>query len=149
MSWNKCKTGLAVVFLCVCINSTLYAQELKKEQIKALKIAYITEALQLDSPTAERLWPVYNKYEQRYLALRGKRKELNAHYSQKKEQKSLTEAEATRILDQLNSINKQLQLLEEQRIEELRRSIGAIRTLALKKAEMEFQKDLVKKISKN
>jgi Skp family chaperone for outer membrane proteins len=35
----------------------------KKEQIKALKIAYITEELQLTSEEASKFWPLFNAYE--------------------------------------------------------------------------------------
>ena len=35
----------------------------KKEKIQALKIAFITQKLELTSDEAQRFWPVYNRYE--------------------------------------------------------------------------------------
>jgi hypothetical protein len=35
----------------------------KRERIQALKIAFITQKLELTSDEAQRFWPVYNRYE--------------------------------------------------------------------------------------
>lgn len=57
------KTGLVLLML-LMISTTLFAQPGKyRERIKALKIAYITEKLNLSSKQAEQFWPVYNEYE--------------------------------------------------------------------------------------
>jgi hypothetical protein len=41
----------------------------KREKIKALKVAYITEQLQLTPEEAQRFWPVYNEFDQKRHAL--------------------------------------------------------------------------------
>lgn len=142
------KKSISTLLFILLVALNVHAQDTKKEQIKSLKIAYITDALQLDSPSAERLWPVYNKYEQRYMAVREQRKAIVASYKNKLAQKTLTEAEAERYITQLGNLNAQLTNLEQQRMQELSKTIGAVRTLQLKRAENEFHKDLVKKVSK-
>lgn len=44
---------------------TLQAQDgaTKKEKIQALKIAFITQKLELTSDEAQKFWPVYNRYD--------------------------------------------------------------------------------------
>ena len=42
----------------------------KAEKIQALKIAFITQKLQLSSAEAEKFWPVYNEYENEIKNLR-------------------------------------------------------------------------------
>ena len=42
----------------------------KAEKIQALKIAFITQKLQLSSTEAEKFWPVYNEYENEIKSLR-------------------------------------------------------------------------------
>jgi hypothetical protein len=37
----------------------------RREKIKALKVAYITEKLQLTSDEAQRFWPVYNEFDEK------------------------------------------------------------------------------------
>ena len=53
---------LSISFISFCAQ----AQEdnaTKKEKIQALKIAFITQKLELTSDEAQRFWPVYNRYE--------------------------------------------------------------------------------------
>ena len=38
-------------------------KENKKEKIEALKIAFITQKLELSADEAQKFWPVYNRYE--------------------------------------------------------------------------------------
>jgi hypothetical protein len=44
----------------------------RSEKIKALKIAFITQKLQLSSAEAEKFWPVYNQYENEIRQIRAK-----------------------------------------------------------------------------
>lgn len=46
------------------------AQQSQDEKVKALKIAFITERLQLTSSEAKEFWPVYNSYEKDIRKLR-------------------------------------------------------------------------------
>ena len=45
----------------------------RKERIKALKTAFITEELQLTSDQAQQFWPIYNELERELEALRKQR----------------------------------------------------------------------------
>lgn len=45
----------------------------RKERIKALKTAFITEELQLTSDQAQQFWPIYNELERELEALREQR----------------------------------------------------------------------------
>ena len=46
------------------------AQDRKFEEIKAHKIAFITEKVNLTANQAQKFWPIYNKHEQQVMALR-------------------------------------------------------------------------------
>jgi len=46
----------------------------RSEKIQALKIAFITQKLQLTSAEAEKFWPVYNQYENEINSLRANNK---------------------------------------------------------------------------
>lgn len=43
--------------------SFVFAQSGRQEKIQALKVAFITQKLQLTSAEAEKFWPVYNQYD--------------------------------------------------------------------------------------
>lgn len=46
------------------------AQNGRSEKIQALKVAFITQKLNLTSPEAEKFWPVYNQYDNEIRTLR-------------------------------------------------------------------------------
>ena len=45
------------------VNAQNDNREQKTEKVQALKIAFITQKLELTSDEAQRFWPVYNRYE--------------------------------------------------------------------------------------
>lgn len=57
------KKLLLTLFLFTAIIQVSQAQQNRDEKIQALKIAFLTERLQLTSAEAQQFWPVYNSYE--------------------------------------------------------------------------------------
>ena len=54
---------LALLFSFSFVNAQQDFQQTKGEKIQALKIAFITQKLDLTTDEAQRFWPVYNRYE--------------------------------------------------------------------------------------
>lgn len=71
MLFNMKRTLLSL-FIILGISLQVFAQ--KGEKIEAIRAAYITERLNLDSKTAEKFWPVYNQYSEEMKALRQQKK---------------------------------------------------------------------------
>ena len=62
----KMKKHILILFVILGVFSGTKAQdgdESKAERIQALKIAFITQKLQLTAAEAEKFWPVYNQYD--------------------------------------------------------------------------------------
>src|SRR6476620_10673268 len=61
----KMKKHILLLFVILGSFSEIKAQEdeSRAEKIEALKIAFITQKLQLTSDEAQKFWPVYNQYE--------------------------------------------------------------------------------------
>ena len=57
------KKYLLIVSLMLVTLSHVKAQEPTGEKIQALKIAFITQKLQLSPDEAQKFWPVYNQYD--------------------------------------------------------------------------------------
>ena len=55
-----------------------------EEKIQALKIAFLTQKLQLTSAEAEKFWPVYNQYDREIQNLRKGRKETDVLENEQK-----------------------------------------------------------------
>ncbi|MFN5417485.1 MAG: hypothetical protein ACK5B9_10545 [Flavobacteriia bacterium] len=73
--YSKKISAILIIVLLSVININLFAQEKgpkRGEKIKQLKIAYITEQLNLTVAESEKFWPVYNEME---LKLKNNRKE--------------------------------------------------------------------------
>src|SRR5690554_7641211 len=102
-----------LVFIFLIAFSTLHAQENRHERIKALKTAYITEKLSLSPADAEKFWPIYNSFDQRFHELRKKRRnevylEIHNRWDQ------LTDAEAIALFDRYIELKfDNLELLRE------------------------------------
>lgn len=135
---------IIISIVCVCFTLiSLNAQNGRRDKIKALKVAHITEQLQLSSDEAQKFWPIYNAYEentQRYRAEKlGKIKtELKT-----RDLDNISEAEAKQMLDQINKVEENLYLERKQLIENLQKVISAKKILLLKKAEDDFNKQLL------
>lgn len=52
-----------ILLMLTTLSSGLYAQA-PMEKLKAMKVAHITEKLNLSSDQAKGFWPIYNQYEQ-------------------------------------------------------------------------------------
>lgn len=133
------KKLLFIVFL---FTVGLYGQEGKHEKIKALKITYITEKLSLTSAEAEKFWPVYNNYDEKFHAIR--KKERNEIF--KKLQNGLeniSDAEANTLIDRSLILESEGLELRKQMIADLRKVISPKKIITLKKTEDDFKRELL------
>ena len=113
-----------------------------KEKIKKLKIAYFTENLDLTEKEAQQFWPIYNAYDDTHHELRIREKSKIKR--EVADLDNLSEAEASKILDRLEAIEKQLYENEREMMEKLRKILPATKIIRLKKAERDFNKKLMK-----
>lgn len=120
----------------------------KRDYIKSLKIAFLTENLDLTTEEAQKFWPVYNNYEERkYTEIYREYKGIK-HTLKDKEFSAVSETEATKILDKLIQIDQDKLELEKALINDLTRIIPATKILYLKKLEDDFNHKLLDKLKK-
>lgn len=68
------KKFVLIVSLIFSSFTVLHAQDdenSRGEKIEALKIAFITQKLELSTDEAQKFWPVYNQYEQEIRSIKG------------------------------------------------------------------------------
>lgn len=137
------KTLFTSLFIMLFIASG-FAQQQRGERIKAMKTAFITQELELTPAEAERFWPVYNRFEKDLRALkRQEREQMRNSFGDNA--KNISDAQAKEILEKLNRIRTQEVELHQQREQEILRHIDASKVLRLRKAEHDFQVELLKK----
>lgn len=112
----------------------------RKEQIKSLKIAFLSQKLALTSDEAEKFWPIYNKYEEKILAI--KLEQLK----QKRAGKNATNEEALKLLEKNEEMDYEVLALKKKMRAELIPVIGAEKVITLEKLEHEFRKKLMEKM---
>ena len=137
------KTLLIALVFVLSLNSFSQDND-RRERIKALKVAYITEQLALSKTEAEQFWPVYNTFEEREHTLR------KENYSKRKETdvESLSEQEAKKMIDDMITTEKKKHELRESFIKDLQKILPAKKIIKLKIAEDEFNKKMFEEYKK-
>lgn len=130
--------------LAILISFSGFSQksEKNKDEIEALKIAYITESLELTSAEAQQFWPVYNEYSKKWNDYRS---ELHCGvYDQMDNLKEMSEAEAEELLKNYMGLRERESRWRKNYVNDLKKVLSAKRIMMLKKAEYEFHKKLLK-----
>ncbi|MEO1011219.1 MAG: hypothetical protein AAFX53_07915 [Bacteroidota bacterium] len=115
-----------------------------RERIRTLKVAFITERLNLSSKEAQVFWPVYNEHEQQLEALR-KRERVEIR-GQLRNLDQLSEKEISILLDELIAIQEKKQQQDTDFIKQIKKLISPKKTLLLLKAEEDFKRRLLKEM---
>jgi Spy/CpxP family protein refolding chaperone len=115
----------------------------KKEQIKALKVAFITNELELTSDEATKFWPLFNTFEEKQQEI--KKQKLKGYLKRVDNDSfdNLSEKDATTMLAQMESTEDELYQLKKKFMASLKGVISPIKILKLKKAEENFNRKLL------
>ncbi len=131
------------LFLIALIPFLAFAQH--NEKLKAYKTAYLTESLDLTPEEAERFWPIYNKYDELLMSLRRtERREI--YQKMKGDLETLSDAEATVLLDEISTLKSKEVQYHEAMITDLKKVLPSKKILKLKRAEEEFKHMLLEKV---
>ena len=123
--------------------TTFYGQRRPdREKIKTLKVAFITERLDLSSSEAETFWPAYNAHQKQMNSFRKTerseiREKLNNIYA-------ISDQEAEELLNKFMKLEEEKQKERKSFFAEIKKSITAKKTILLIKAEEDFKRRLIK-----
>lgn len=132
---------ITIILFVMLTSWSMFSQDSdKREKIKALKVAFITERLALTQTEAQKFWPIYNAYEtekdtQRRLGYE-KRKQIS---------EDITEAQAKVMLNDLIKFERNRENSRIDFIESLLKQnvLPAKKILQLKTAEDEFNRKML------
>jgi hypothetical protein len=144
---NKIITFTWISLFCIL---SLSAQERKvsRAKIKALKISYLTEKLNLTPSEAEKFWPIYNIYSKKNILLRSKiRSEIKKAMKENGDLKLVSEENAASLVYLKLSTEKKIYEAHENFIDKLKKIISYNKIIQLEVAEMEFGRKLMKRYS--
>ncbi|MDH7447206.1 sensor of ECF-type sigma factor [Aquimarina sp. 2201CG14-23] len=137
-----------ILLLCIIVftaNISL-AQKGSRERVKALKIAYITEQLNLNSKEAQQFWPIYNEHQDTMEGLKKKERKSIRAIKEAEGFDSLSENEAEDFLSNYLQAEERKFIARKKLITDLRQVIPHKKILKLVKAEMDFNKRLLKQL---
>ena len=129
------KKTLFLILFSLILTST-YAQERRGEKLKALKVAFITEQLDLTQTEAQKFWPIYNAFEEKERELRRD----NFMERKKLKPEELTEEDAQKLIDEFVKNENELHQNKQKLVEDLRKVLPAKKIILLKKAEDDYAK---------
>ena len=144
----KTKNLFAALLFCISFIGFAQDEPSKKEQIKALKTAFITSELSLTSQEAEKFWPIYNAFEDKQFELRH---EKMKSYMKRMEADldTMSEKEAAVLLAQMESVEEETHQLRKKLVADLKNVISSHKIIKLKKAEEDFNRNLLKQYREN
>jgi hypothetical protein len=133
--------------LFIFISISFYAQgeriKEKKEQIKAMKVAFLTTELNLTSSEAEKFWPIYNTFDDKQFELRHQKMKGSLRKMDDNELDQLSEKEANALLTQIENNEEELFNLRKKFISNLRGVLPSVKIIKLRKAEEDFNRKLL------
>lgn len=140
----KISSIIALLFLLISFNSHGQSDKMKekREQIKSMKIEFLTTELDLSQSEADKFWPIYTAFEDKEFELKhSKSKTLNKKYNESKDK--MTEKEASLLLNQMDKNEEELFLLRKKFAANLKGVIPPSKIILLKKLEEDFNRKLL------
>jgi hypothetical protein len=109
------------------------------DRIQAMKVAYITNRVDLNTEESQKLWPIYNEFEKSEKAIRNQ-------YKPNSNLASMTDKEAETALDGYFLMEEKLLSLKKDFYQELRAFMPARKIMLFHRAEKQFNVELLKQL---
>lgn len=134
------KNIILVIAVFLSALASLQAQDKNdhREKIKALKVAFITQELNMTSQTAQKFWPVYNKYEVDKRALH-KREHVDWDNVG-----AISDSKAEEMLKEYLAVEREEYVIKRQLFSDLKKILSAREIVLLHKLEADFNKKMIK-----
>jgi hypothetical protein len=116
----------------------------KKEQIKAQKVAFITEKLQLTVEEAQQFWPIYNEMNKKSDEIDQQTKTIVRNYNKDKETLSNTEIET--MSDKLMELEVSSSKLDADYYQKFKKVLPIRKIIELYQAERDFKHELLQQL---
>ena len=135
-----------ILFLLVTTFAFAQGHKEKQEKLKALKVAYITEQLELTTDEAQKFWPIYNDYQEKQFDLRHEKMRTILGKLDVGNIEKLSEKEASALLSQMQGVEETLFTIQKKYIKDLQSILSDKKIMKLKKAEGDFNRHLLKQM---
>jgi len=142
---NSIKKATLVLFF--ILGGIAITQAQVRDKVKTLKVAFITDELQLTTKEAQAFWPIYNEYEAAMEDIR--KKERMQFGGGLASAATLSEAEASELLSSFQSLQQEKHSAQLVLIKKLKEVIPNKKIVLLLRAEEAFKRRLLQQYRKN
>ena len=139
----KTNKFLLIILSLVSISSfSQFRMGEKKEQIRALKVGFITNELALTTDEAAEFWPIYNAYDDKQFEIRHQKMKA---FKQRMDAdlEKMSEKEAATLLAQMENTEDELYQMRKKFVANLKGVLPSVKIIQLKKAEDDFNRKLL------
>jgi hypothetical protein len=137
----KIKFFISSAFLLfICLSAKAQPDKMSPEvrqRIESQRIGFITERVHLTPDEATKFWPIYNEYRE---ALKNMREDF-----ERPDLENISDEEATKVIEQGLQMEQKKLDLQKNLVTRLHNVISPRKILLLRAAEMEFNRELLRK----
>lgn len=139
------KTNKFLILIIFLLSISSFAQthmEDKKEQIRTLKVGFITNELALTTDEATKFWPIYNAYDDKQFEIRHQKMKA---FKQRMDAdlEKMSEKDAAALLVQMENTEDELYQMRKKFVSNLKGVLPSVKIIQLKKAEEDFNRKLL------
>ena len=136
------KTITSIIFI-ISFSLLSFSQH-NRDKIKTLKIAFITEKLDLSEKEAQQFWPIYNAFEDEQYQIR-----RNSYRGKNKINfETINEEDASVLLKEMRSVEAKRYALKTKFIDDLTKILPAKKIIMLEKVEDDFMRKMFEEYRK-
>lgn len=141
------KNIYTLLFLLFTILGFSQDSEERIERIKALRIAFISEKLELTPEEAQQFWPIFNQFDNRQSKLQREKRKLMRNLRSGNTM-NLSEKETAKLMEEDERLENEIQNNRRQLVKDLQGVIPNRKILMLRQIDIEFKQKLLQQIQK-
>lgn len=129
------------------LSLTTFAQDREKhmERIKALRVAFISDRLDLTPEEAQQFWPIFNQFDERQFELHKQKRRL-MHKLRPENAAGLSDKETIALMEEEDKLESDFQENRRKLTKDLQGIIPNQKIIMLKQLEIEFKEKLLKQM---
>ncbi|WP_299114493.1 sensor of ECF-type sigma factor [uncultured Winogradskyella sp.] len=117
-----------------------------RDKIKAQKVAFITEKLELTTDEAQKFWPIYNQFDDTSNKI--KSDYFRPIMRKMRRNQDVSDSEANSFLEQIIEGENRMHQAKQKLLKDLKSAIPSKKIIRLKVVEDQFNKYLIKQLDK-
>ncbi len=143
------RTLIAIIVLTFSVVIQAQDENMKQrmDELKAQKVAFFTEKINLDSETAQKFWPLYNEFEKGKFEFFRKNRELTKQmWKVDKGEVKLSEKDYEKLADSIAKLRFDHAKLQQEYHEKYKKVLTPEQLVRFYVAEDQFNRDMLRKM---